>query len=69
MAEHPEGAEEEVKSTYKPPAEKSMDEILKADEEDESLKKYKEQLLGKQPESCIPCRSLYSFQQFITINI
>jgi len=31
---------------YKPPAPKSLDEILKADEEDESLKKYKEQLLA-----------------------
>jgi hypothetical protein len=31
---------------YKAPAPKSLDEILKADEEDESLRKYKEQLLA-----------------------
>ena len=32
---------------YKPPAEKTIDEILKADQEDEALKKYKATLLGK----------------------
>ncbi|KAK7113078.1 rho GDP-dissociation inhibitor 1-like [Littorina saxatilis] len=31
---------------YRPPAPKSLDEILKADQEDESLRKYKEQLLA-----------------------
>jgi len=31
---------------YKPPAEKSIDEIANTDAEDESLRKYKEQLLG-----------------------
>ncbi|WAQ96634.1 GDIR1-like protein [Mya arenaria] len=31
---------------YKPPAEKTIDEIAKTDAEDESLRKYKEQLLG-----------------------
>jgi len=38
---------EEVESTYRPPPEKTIDEILKADEEDESLRKYKETLLGQ----------------------
>lgn len=32
---------------FKPPAEKSMREILEADAEDESLKKYKAALLGE----------------------
>jgi len=32
---------------YKPPAEKSLQDIIAADEEDESLKKYKEALLGQ----------------------
>ncbi|XP_022916701.1 rho GDP-dissociation inhibitor 1 isoform X2 [Onthophagus taurus] len=32
---------------YKPPPEKSIDEILAADQEDESLRKYKEALLGQ----------------------
>jgi len=31
---------------YKPPAEKSMDEMLNLDQEDESLQKYKQSLLG-----------------------
>lgn len=32
---------------YKPPPEKSIEEILEADKEDESLRKYKEALLGE----------------------
>lgn len=40
--------EEENKVAYKPPAEKSIEEILKTDEEDESLRKYKETLLGNE---------------------
>lgn len=42
-----EEAEEEIKSTYKPPPEKTIEEILAADQEDESLRKYKEALLGQ----------------------
>lgn len=38
--------EEETKVAYKPPAEKSISDIIKTDEDDESLRKYKEQLLG-----------------------
>jgi Rho GDP-dissociation inhibitor len=42
-----EGAEvEEVESKYVPPPEKTLEEILAADQEDESLRKYKEALLG-----------------------
>uniref|UniRef100_A0A915JI51 Uncharacterized protein n=1 Tax=Romanomermis culicivorax TaxID=13658 RepID=A0A915JI51_ROMCU len=33
-------------SLYRPPAQKSVREILDADKEDESLRKYKEKLLG-----------------------
>lgn len=36
------------KPIYKPPAEKSIQEILQTDQDDESLKKYKETLLGKE---------------------
>ncbi|XP_037293902.1 rho GDP-dissociation inhibitor 2-like [Manduca sexta] len=39
--------EEEIKSSYKPPPEKTIEEILAADQEDESLRKYKEALLGQ----------------------
>lgn len=42
-----EAAEDEVKSSYKPPPEKTIEEILAADQEDESLRKYKEALLGQ----------------------
>lgn len=38
--------EDEIEANYKPPPEKSINEILAADMEDESLKKYKEALLG-----------------------
>jgi len=39
--------EEENESTYKPPPEKTIEEILETDKEDESLQKYKEKLLGE----------------------
>jgi len=44
VEEHQE--EEEDNPNYKPPAPKSLDEIVNADAEDESLRKYKEALLG-----------------------
>ncbi|RLU24795.1 hypothetical protein DMN91_002885 [Ooceraea biroi] len=37
----------EVESSYKPPPEKSIEQILETDKEDESLRKYKETLLGE----------------------
>ena len=37
----------EIESSYKPPPEKSLEELLSADKEDESLQKYKEALLGE----------------------
>lgn len=45
-ADSPDGADEGSLG-YKPPAEKSLDSILKSDAEDEALKKYKEALLGQ----------------------
>ncbi len=36
----------EVNLGYRPPAEKSIDDIVKTDGEDEALQKYKEALLG-----------------------
>jgi len=38
--------DEEITPGYKPPAEKTLSEIVGADQDDESLKKYKESLLG-----------------------
>jgi len=51
MSEHEgspvgEGDHHEEDLNYKPPPEKSIQEILEADKEDESLRKYKEALLG-----------------------
>lgn len=37
----------ENETSYKPPPEKTIEEILKIDQEDESLRKYKEALLGQ----------------------
>lgn len=38
--------ENEVESNYQPPPQKTIEEILATDQEDESLRKYKEALLG-----------------------
>lgn len=48
MAEHGEHGDEELEETpgYQPPAPKSVEEILQSDANDESLRKYKESLLG-----------------------
>jgi len=49
MAEHEQhehGDEVDETPGYQPPAPKALDDILKADAEDESLRKYKESLLG-----------------------
>lgn len=48
-ADHVDALEEEleVDSNYKPPPEKTIEQILEADKEDESLRKYKETLLGE----------------------
>lgn len=37
---------EEIETNYQPPPVKSIEEIVAADQEDESLRKYKEALLG-----------------------
>lgn len=38
--------EEEIEPNYQPPPQKTIEEIIAADQEDESLRKYKEALLG-----------------------
>lgn len=47
VLDHVDSVEEEVESRYKPPPEKTIEQILEADKEDESLRKYKETLLGE----------------------
>nr|CAG4636554.1 EOG090X0EJY [Eubosmina coregoni]SVE70089.1 EOG090X0EJY [Eubosmina coregoni] len=44
--EHHHDDHDEVNSAYIPPAQKSIGELVAADQEDESLRKYKEALLG-----------------------
>lgn len=39
--------EQEEETNYKPPPEKSLDEMIQQDQDDESLRKYKEVLLGE----------------------
>lgn len=39
--------EGDADTSYKPPPEKTLDEIISADQDDESLRKYKEALLGE----------------------
>lgn len=36
----------EIETNYQPPPQKTIEEIIAADQEDESLRKYKEALLG-----------------------
>lgn len=38
---------DDTDATYRPPPQKSLNELLDADKDDESLKKYKEKLLGE----------------------
>ena len=45
--------EEETDSNYKPPAEKSIGEMLEQDQNDESLNKYKQALLGSATEGSV----------------
>ena len=45
-AEQPLPQDDEVVSSYVPPPQKSIGELLAADQGDESLRKYKEALLG-----------------------
>ncbi|KAK0175585.1 hypothetical protein PV327_009325 [Microctonus hyperodae] len=47
MENHVEEQEPEVESNYKPPPEKTIEQLLETDKEDESLRKYKETLLGE----------------------
>jgi hypothetical protein len=44
--EHQVHDEDEVPTMYVPPPQKSIGELVAADQEDESLRKYKEALLG-----------------------
>ncbi|XP_035258861.1 rho GDP-dissociation inhibitor 1-like [Anguilla rostrata] len=46
--------EEEEKVNYRPPAQKSLQEIQELDKNDESLRKYKEALLGAAPVAADP---------------
>lgn len=48
-----EEVEHELNARYKPPPEKTIEEIIAADEDDESLRKYKEALLGEAKEGKI----------------
>ncbi|XP_037906668.1 rho GDP-dissociation inhibitor 1 isoform X1 [Hermetia illucens] len=43
---HDHGDEDEHDSNYQPPPQKTIEEIMAADQEDESLRRYKEALLG-----------------------
>lgn len=52
--------EEEEPSNYKPPPEKSLEEMINQDTEDESLRKYKEALLGNSAAGAIVLGTYYS---------
>ncbi|XP_067673420.1 rho GDP-dissociation inhibitor 1-like [Haliotis asinina] len=48
------GEDDTDNPNYKPPAQKSLSEIQKLDEDDESLQKYKKTLLGEVPDPPVP---------------
>ncbi|XP_069808492.1 rho GDP-dissociation inhibitor 1 [Dendropsophus ebraccatus] len=50
-----ENEEDEHSVNYKPPAQKTIEEIQALDQDDESLRKYKEALLGPVPATVDPC--------------
>lgn len=57
----PDDFDNESESTYKPPPEKSIEQILQADQDDESLRKYKEALLGQAQTGPIIVGKLFVF--------
>ncbi|KAJ8037832.1 Rho GDP-dissociation inhibitor 2 [Holothuria leucospilota] len=59
-----EGDEEDTLETpgYKPPAQKTLEEIQNADADDESLVRYKQQLLGSLPAATEQMRNLRNGQ-------
>lgn len=59
-----EEGENEVDLSYKPPPEKTIDEILATDQEDESLRKYKEALLGQAQTGTIIVGMQFSFNKY-----
>lgn len=61
--------EEELESDYKPPPEKSIEQILEADKEDESLRKYKETLLGEAKAGGIVVGEFLFFYTLYTLYI
>lgn len=54
---------------YQPPAQKSVEEILKADAEDESLRKYKEALLGTADPTLLEVCKLHREIKFACVDI
>lgn len=54
----------DIESSYQPPPQKTIEEIVAADQEDESLRKYKETLLGAaQSETIIVGKCFWSDRQ------
>lgn len=61
--------ESEVDTSYKPPPEKTIEQLLQADQDDESLRKYKEALLGEaQAGGVIVGRILFLFFFFFGLD-
>lgn len=57
--------EDERNLNYNPPAQKSLEEIQKLDEDDESLVKYKQTLLGTLPITTGVCVCVYCAPEVI----
>lgn len=55
------GEEVDTDINYQPPPQKTIEEIMAADQEDESLRKYKEKLLGAAQAEKIVVGEFYSY--------
>lgn len=61
--------DEELDTNYKPPPEKTIEQIMEADKEDESLRKYKETLLGEAKTGAIIVGELQCLFYFVLFLI
>ena len=56
--------EDEENPNYKPPAPKALDEMINQDQDDESLVKYKQALLGQGSAAIIHGESVVKFEDY-----
>lgn len=61
--------EEEEPTNYKPPPEKTLQEMIETDQDDESLRKYKEKLLGSSASGAIVVGKFFHGNTILNFHI